>query len=304
MKKIVLAVLFLPVLAFGQAKDEPLVDRYYTGLGFRLGHISETTKSVYFREDLVLNNENGEFTDAIYISQIARNSPASRWFRSGDIITGFGGDIISGSDYVEMNDYSSLEHFIERVKEGKPGDSIWIEIKRLNSEDQSWNKYGVHVPRAKIDNIAFGLIDIPLTSSLCSGDECISFQSCVHHDRERGGFIYDYRITNDLSQKVFIRTDLTDIAIGGWFPSSTFIILEPGESRDIILRTEFFPVEHYGEMEVLGINNDEMDIDYLKSKGISIPGDMEKVISLNSGSTVSGFVPAEYLEVRKRRGIQ
>ena len=82
------------------------------------------------------------------------------------------------------------------------------------------------------------------------------------------------------------------------------IVLEPGESRDIVLRSEFFPVEYYGEMEVLGINNSESDKDYLESKGISIPGDMNKIISLTFGTGISGFVPAEYLEMRKRRNIQ
>lgn len=321
------AILFMPLLfisaiAFGQQEvtfdvvapqdEEPLVDRYYTGLGIHLAQISEGVKSVYIHEDLTLSSENGELTNEIYIPRVMPNTPAFRkGFRAGDIITGFSnhdGDgylSITGLSKVNRNNgYLSLEYFIEIVKSGNPGDLIWIEIKRFNAEDQSWTEYGVDIPLGKIDKLNFVHMDYPFTSSMCSGNKCITFESTVHHDEEKGEFIYDYHIYSSFDEKVFIGSELTDIAIGGWFPSVTFIVLEPGESRHITLRSEFFPTEHYGPMQVLRAFNDEGSKDYLERRGVSMPGDMEKVISLISGSRVSGFVPAEYLEIRKRRNIR
>lgn len=248
MKKIVLALLFLPVLAFGQQEATFTVvavedekennDRYYTGLGIQLLEVDESYSGKFPVGMFQFDNSDGSYTNSIFLTRVPPDTPASRGgLRVGDRIL-----FLDGNNVQERG----LRWLIDYIKNTNL--DVELVIERYDSENEVWNRPPLlRLKTEKIDRVAFVHMDVVLSASSCNGEGCVLFESSVREDMETGDFVYTYKISSTREGDTYVSWEILSRAIlERYFAALTVFSVSPTETVEFELRSKSIPTETTG----------------------------------------------------------
>lgn len=284
-KLLILAVSAILVLMFSISHaTENTEERYYIGIGASF----EVAPYIYKR------SADGATSaiDMVYVAGILKGGPAERAGLSvGDVVVSVGDAL-----------YPRASVVVEFIRNKTEGSVAVLKLRKAKQagfriEELVGEVFEIHVPRAKIDSVAWLPMDRISQSSLSvGGDVQLIVEAKISESKETGEFTYWHRITNKGKKEIYMQWEIIDRLKAGLWPELVLVSFNPGESREFVLKSKLLPtmVDKPVRGFKKGYDRDDKELD--KDYGFSMSGDKDNVLHVDFGMGATGFIPRKFLK--------